>query len=117
MKSFYIVSFVASFEKYMAPTMKVHAPYRSFNCWKVIVMDTYLFLVQVAGGSVNREVTYPYFKAFNQFLGNLNILEKVVQGAVSSSHDTKATQGEREGRDHRLVERSQLGWSQNRETT
>jgi len=42
---------------------------------------------------VNKAVTYPYFKAFNQFLGNLNILEKVVQGAVSNSQDAKATQG------------------------
>lgn len=42
---------------------------------------------------MDREVTYPYFKAFNQFLDNINILEKVVEEAVAKSKEATATQG------------------------
>ena len=49
---------------------------------------------QVAGGSPARKVSYAYFKAFNQFLGNLNILERIVQATTSSDPERKVTQGE-----------------------
>ncbi len=47
---------------------------------------------QVAGGSVGRKVSYPYFKAFNQLLGNLDILGQVVQSAVDKNKGSKVTQ-------------------------
>jgi len=50
-------------------------------------------LLQVAGGSPARQVSYAYFKAFNQFLGNLDILEKVVHTATDSNPEKKVTQG------------------------
>ena len=46
---------------------------------------------QVAGGSTGRRVSYPYFKAFNQMLGNLALFRNVVQAVCD--HEGKATQG------------------------
>ncbi len=43
---------------------------------------------------VGRKVSYPYFKAFNQLLGNLDILGQVVQTAVDKNEGSKVTQGE-----------------------
>ena len=48
-------------------------------------------LVQVAGGSVGQQVSFPQFKAFNQLLGNLDIMEKIVHEAVK--YNDTATKG------------------------
>ena len=42
---------------------------------------------------MGRTVSYPYFKAFNQLLGNLDILKKVIEGAISENNVEKVTQG------------------------
>ena len=47
---------------------------------------------QVAGGGHTRNVSYPYFKGFNQFLGNLDILQKVV--TVATRNTGSATHSE-----------------------
>ena len=47
--------------------------------------------VQVAGGSHGQEVSYAYFKGFNQFLGNLDILRRVVNAAAKTGPATQST--------------------------
>jgi solute carrier family 25 aspartate/glutamate transporter 12/13 len=42
-------------------------------------------LLSVAGGGHTRNVSYPYFKGFNQFLGNLDILQRVVTVATRNT--------------------------------
>ena len=55
----------------------------------------------MAGGVTGRKVSYPYFKAFNQLLGNLDILGQVMDNAVSANKGGSVTQGEyREGKGH-----------------
>ena len=54
----------------------------------------FVFIQQVAGGSHAREVSYANFKAFNQFLGNLDIMERIVRSVTKSDPTTKVTQGE-----------------------
>ena len=49
-------------------------------------------LLSVAGGSPARKVSYPYFKAFNQLLGNLDLLEHIVTSAVASDQTKPVTQ-------------------------
>jgi hypothetical protein len=49
-------------------------------------------LLSVAGGGHTRNVSYPYFKGFNQFLGNLDILQKVV--TVATRNTGSATHSE-----------------------
>ena len=49
--------------------------------------------LQVAGGSPARQVSFAYFKAFNQFLGNLDIMEKIMHSATGSDPKVKVTQG------------------------
>ena len=44
---------------------------------------------------MGRKVSYPYFKAFNQLLGNLDILGQVVQAAVDKNGGSKVTQSEK----------------------
>ena len=46
--------------------------------------------MQVAGGSHTREVSYAYFKAFNQLLGNLDILQRVVVAAAKNGPATQS---------------------------
>ncbi|XP_065920198.1 electrogenic aspartate/glutamate antiporter SLC25A12, mitochondrial-like isoform X4 [Dysidea avara] len=48
-------------------------------------------LLSVAGGSVGQQVSFPQFKAFNQLLGNLDIMEKIVHEAVKSNPNNTAT--------------------------
>ena len=50
---------------------------------------------QVAGGSHAREVSYANFKAFNQFLGNLDIMERIVHSVAKSDPTAKITHGKR----------------------
>ena len=42
---------------------------------------------------MGRQVSYPYFKAFNQFLGNLDILGQIVEGAIKANKGSDVTQG------------------------
>ena len=39
--------------------------------------------MKVAGGSAGRRVSYPYFKAFNQMLGNMDLFRNVMEGACA----------------------------------
>ncbi|XP_065883416.1 electrogenic aspartate/glutamate antiporter SLC25A12, mitochondrial-like isoform X2 [Dysidea avara] len=48
-------------------------------------------LLSVAGGSVGQQISFPQFKAFNQLLGNLDIMEKIVHEAVKSNPNNTAT--------------------------
>ena len=47
----------------------------------------------MAGGSSGREVNYAHFKGFNQFLGNLDILERVVKSVTEGEMSQTATEG------------------------
>ena len=47
----------------------------------------------MAGGSAGRKVSYPYFKAFNQMLGNLELFRQVVQHVSESAPHGQITQG------------------------
>ena len=49
--------------------------------------------LQVAGGSHAREVSYANFKAFNQFLGNLDLMERIVHSVTKSDPTAKITHG------------------------
>lgn len=51
-------------------------------------------LLSVAGGSPAREVSYGYFKAFNQLLGNLDILERIVDSAAGGRESSRVTQAQ-----------------------
>ena len=51
--------------------------------------------VQVIGGSVGQQVSFPRFKAFNQLLGNLDIMEKIVHEALKSNPNGSITKGVR----------------------
>lgn len=51
-------------------------------------------LLSVAAGSSSKQVSYAYFKAFNQFLGNLDILEKIVEGATTKLESSKVTEAQ-----------------------
>jgi solute carrier family 25 aspartate/glutamate transporter 12/13 len=55
-------------------------------------------LLSVAGGGHTRNVSYPYFKGFNQFLGNLDILQKVVTVATRNTGSATHSQLLREAR-------------------
>ena len=46
---------------------------------------------------MGKQVSYPYFKAFNQMLGNLDILEQVVEHAVQTNKSSSVTQGKGSG--------------------
>ena len=61
--------------------------------WRTILTIVVTSLLQVAGGSPARRVSYAYFEAFNQFLGNLDILKKVVNATTSSNPERKVTLG------------------------
>ena len=39
--------------------------------------------MKVAGGSAGRRVSYPYFKAFNQMLGNMDLFRNVMEDACA----------------------------------
>ena len=51
-------------------------------------------MIQVAGGGHTREVSYAYFKGFNQFLGNLDILQRVVSVAAKNGSATHSKSGQ-----------------------
>ena len=44
-----------------------------------------MYTLQVVGGSVGQQVSFLQFKAFNQLLGNLDIMEKIVNEALKCS--------------------------------
>jgi solute carrier family 25 aspartate/glutamate transporter 12/13 len=46
----------------------------------------------VAGGSAGRKVSYPYFKAFNQMLGNLDLFKQIVQKVCDANPSGQTTQ-------------------------
>ena len=56
----------------------------------MLLMVIYL---QVVGGSVGQQVSFPQFKAFNQLLGNLDIMEKIVHEALKSNPNGYVTKG------------------------
>ncbi len=60
-----------------------------FNNLKLLLM-----IIQVAGGSAGRKVSYPYFKAFNQMLGNMDLFRNVMETVCADNGHT--TQGKRE---------------------
>ena len=48
----------------------------------------------MAGGSTGRKVSYPYFKAFNQMLGNLDLFRQLFQtSSEATSNHGQLTQG------------------------
>jgi solute carrier family 25 aspartate/glutamate transporter 12/13 len=49
-------------------------------------------LLTVAGGSAGRKVSYPYFKAFNQMLGNLDLFKQIVQKVCDANPSGQTTQ-------------------------
>ena len=49
---------------------------------------------QVAGGSAGRRVSYAYFKAFNQMLGNLGLFRVVVQTVCDHNPQGRCTHGQ-----------------------
>ena len=51
-----------------------------------------MYTLQVVGGSVG-QVSFPQFKAFNQLLGNLDIMEKIVNEALKSNPNGYVTKG------------------------
>ena len=44
-----------------------------------------MYTLQVVGGSVGQQVSFLQFKAFNQLLGNLDIMEKIVNETLKSN--------------------------------
>ena len=52
-----------------------------------------MYTLQVVGGSVGQQVSFPRFKAFNQLLGNLDIMEKLVNEALKSNPNDYVTKG------------------------
>ena len=52
-----------------------------------------MYTLQVVGGSVGQKVSFPQFKAFNQLLGNLDIMEKIVYEALKSNPSGYVTKG------------------------
>ena len=49
--------------------------------------------LQVVGGSVGQQVSFPEFKAFNQLLGNFDIMEKIVHETNKSNPNGYVTNG------------------------
>ena len=54
-----------------------------------------MYTLQVVGGSVGQQVSFPQFKAFNQLLGNLDIMEKIINEALKSNPNGDVTKGVR----------------------
>ena len=89
------IEFVDLMTKIKGFRMSVHV--QNHLCQYVSLYTIYMYnyvhvyiYTQVAGGS-GRRVRYPYFKAFNEMLGNLDLLKNLVQTVCD--REGKATQG------------------------
>jgi len=59
-----------------------------------ISVSTVLLSLKVAGGTTASNVSFAYFKAFNQLLGNLDLIEKIITGAADGNASKEITSGE-----------------------